>query len=97
MYVDTSVIGECFDIEFAKWSLAMMNDFKKGKYKAVLSDMVAAEVGDAPPMVQEQYSELLSLSPEIIGISEEALALVDAYSERRVLSPKFLDDMRHIA
>ncbi len=97
IYVDTSVIGGCFDIEFAKWSLDIMNDFRKGKYKVVLSDIVAAEIEDAPSMVQEQYGELLSLSPEVIEVNKEALDLADAYNEKRILPPKFLDDMRHIA
>jgi len=97
IYVDTSVIGGCFDIEFATWSLTLMNDFRKGRYKVVLSEVVAAEIGEAPEAVQRQYAELLSFSPEYIEVTEEALALADAYQRKGILPAKFEDDMLHIA
>ncbi len=32
VYVDTSVIGGCFDEEFAPWSQGLMTDFRLGYY-----------------------------------------------------------------
>lgn len=51
IYVDTSVVGGCFDPEFAPWSNGLLKDFRMGVYRPVVSDVVAAEVGNAPPEV----------------------------------------------
>lgn len=31
VYIDTSVVGGCFDTEFEKWSNLLFDDFKSGK------------------------------------------------------------------
>ncbi|MCI5131434.1 MAG: hypothetical protein D3904_07880 [Candidatus Electrothrix sp. EH2] len=43
IYTDTSVIGGCFDSEFTKWSNGLMQDFKLGTFKPLLSEIVRAE------------------------------------------------------
>ena len=42
IYVDTSVIGGCFDAEFVTWSNALMRDFRAKRLVPVLSDVTAA-------------------------------------------------------
>lgn len=37
VYLDTSVLGGCFDPEFAKWSNGLVRDLQTGLFKAVLS------------------------------------------------------------
>ncbi len=53
IYVDTSVIGGCFDREFAPWSKGLMRDFPEGHFLPVISEAVAAEVAAAPAFVQQ--------------------------------------------
>ena len=60
IYVDTSVIGGCFDAEFASWSRGLMQDFRLGTFRPVLSEVTAAEILPAPEPVRLQYAELLS-------------------------------------
>ena len=62
IYIDTSVIGGCFDEEFAIWSNGLVVDFKAGLFKPILSDIVAAEVNDAPDRVREKFKEILEES-----------------------------------
>jgi hypothetical protein len=97
VYLDTSVLGGCFDPEFREWSNGLVQDIREGAFKALLSQVTAAEVQDAPERVQELYAELLSLDPEIIEVTEEALLLADAYQQRNILTPKFENDGLHIA
>lgn len=52
VYLDTSVIGGCFDDEFQVYSNALFHDLEKEKLKAVTSFLVAAEISDAPEMVR---------------------------------------------
>lgn len=97
VYIDTSVLGGCFDPEFASWSNALIKDFGVGRLKPVLSEIVAAEAADAPTIVRELLADLLSLGPEIVAVTPEALALADAYQEHGILAPNFYADGLHIA
>ncbi len=45
--VDTSVVGGYFDIEFEEWSKALVNDFRAGRYEAVVSNVGAREIAAA--------------------------------------------------
>ena len=63
----------------------------------VLSEVIAAEVEPAPSQVRELYEELLLLPAEVIPVTSEALSLVEAYQQRGVLSPRYRNDMLHIA
>ena len=78
IYTDTSVIGGCFDSEFATWSNGLFIDFRLGHFSPVLSAVVAAEVEDAPGDVQAAYDELLALGAEVLMVTDEALDLADA-------------------
>ncbi len=97
IYVDTSVIGGCFDSEFAKWSKGLTEDFRLGSFKPLLSEIISAEIENAPEEVQKLYGELLALNPEILSIDDETADLADAYQERNILTPKYYDDGLHIA
>jgi hypothetical protein len=97
VYIDTSVLGGCFDPEFARWSNALMADFHSGRLKPVISEIITAEIADAPPEVRELLADLLALTPETLDITPEVLALADAYQEHGILTPKFYADGLHIA
>ncbi|MDO8811915.1 MAG: hypothetical protein Q7J38_07815 [Gallionella sp.] len=97
IYVDTSVIGGCFDVEFKEWSNALVEDFRRQRYVAVLSDVTAAEIVPAPDFVRALYDEILALPAQIVHVNEDAVALVQRYAERSVLSQRFINDMLHIA
>jgi hypothetical protein len=97
VYVDTSALGGCFDPEFAEWSNGLMQDFRIGLFKPLLSQVTATELQDAPEKVQAVYAEMLMLGAEIIEATESALELADAYQAHGILTPKFYDDGLHIA
>jgi len=97
IYIDTSVIGGCFDSEFAQWSNGLVHDFRLGNFKLVLSKVVAAEIENAPTKVQALYQDLLTLNPEIISLTDEMIDLADVYQQHKILTPKYYDDGLHIA
>lgn len=97
VYIDTSVLGGCFDPEFARWSNALLADFRSGRLKPVISEIITAEIADAPPAVRALLADLLTLTPETLVITPEALALADAYQAHGILAPKFYADGLHIA
>ncbi len=51
VHLDTSVLGGCFDPEFAPWSNGVMQDFREGRLKAMVSQVTAAELQNAPEKV----------------------------------------------
>lgn len=97
IYTDTSVIGGCFDSEFAKWSNGLIEDFRLGTFKPLLSEIISAEIENAPVQVQKLYEEVLALSPEMLSVNSEMADLADSYQKRGILTPKYYDDGLHIA
>ena len=97
VYIDTSVIGGCFDKEFAPWSNGLMKDFRLGHFKPILSQIVDAEITDAPDHVKLKYNELLDLGAEVLVVNEKVDRLVGLYRKNRILTDKFENDMAHIA
>ena len=91
IYVDTSVIGGCFDAEFVTWSDALMRDFRAKRLVPVLSDVTAAEVAGAPVAVRSLHQELLGLSGGVLPVTPAVLTLVAAYEARGILPMKFAD------
>ena len=97
IYLDTSVIGGCHDQEFAPWSNGLMKDFQLRNYTPVISELTFEELTFAPEAVKETLRQLVENDPEIIEISEQALELAEIYLDRKILTPKYRDDARHIA
>ena len=97
VYVDTSVIGGCFDDEFKEWSNNLVTDFQKGLFTPVLSEITAAEINEAPFEVKNMYQEILSYNSLYLEIDDSTIALAGYYQKRNVLTEKFFDDGLHIA
>ncbi len=97
IYVDTSVLGGCFEAEFAEWSNGLMDDFRSGHAVPVLSELLASEIRDAPPPVRNLHGELVALAPAIVTVGKEALDLLAVYEARAVLGQRYRADMLHVA
>jgi predicted nucleic acid-binding protein len=97
IYIDTSVVGGCFDPEFALWSNGLIRDLQEGHFIPVVSEVVAAELELAPETVRAKWDEVLQLTPELLDVTEEATVLTTGYAEHGALPPKFRNDMLHIA
>ena len=85
------------DPEFTEWSNGLLQDFRNGTFQPLLSEVIAAEVEDAPENVQVIYAELVSLTPEILTIEDSTLELADEYQSRGILTSNFYADGLHIA
>jgi hypothetical protein len=96
IFVDTSVLGGCFDVEFAVWSNGLVEDFRKGVFRPVVSDVTAIEVALAPERVRELHREVVALG-ELVAATEEVVDLVSAYEAHEILVPRYRNDMLHIA
>lgn len=97
IYVDTSVIGGCFDPEFAPWSNGLFKDFRLGIYLPVLSAIVTAEIQPAPERIRSKYRELVEMGAEILHPDAAADQLAGVYLKRKIVPPRYSDDALHIA
>jgi predicted nucleic acid-binding protein len=97
VYVDTSVIGGCFDEEFREFSLRLFDEIKNGNKKIIVSDLVLLELEGAPDNVKEVLETISEDHIEYVFLKEESLSLANAYLHEGVIAEKSLSDARHIA
>jgi len=97
IYLDTSVFGGCFDDEFAKESLRLIEEIKAGKFRLVISKAVVAELEGAPTEVQKVLNDIPETHLEKLTHNPEASALKQAYLDAKVVGPASATDAEHIA
>ncbi len=97
IYIDTSVIGGCCDIEFSQWSIQLMEEVRQGLKIAVISDLTEKELEGAPEEVKKVYAALPHKSIEYVSLTEESEKLAQHYLVERVVSSKHLADAQHMA
>jgi len=97
IYVDTSVIGGCCDPEFQEWSYGLLSNFQTGYFLLLLSELIDAEIQEAPMEVKSVYVEFRKCAHEVIEMTSEAIELADAYLDHKILPIHYRNDARHIA
>jgi hypothetical protein len=97
IYIDTSVIGGCFDDEFAKWSEIFISEILAGSKIAVISDVTIKEIEIAPRHIYKLFQKIIGTDIEIIQINDEIELLAEKYIEYKVITDKFKEDALHIA
>ena len=97
IYIDTSVIGGCFDKEFKKWSDKLFVEFQEGKKIAVLSDITIDELSFSRPEVRNHLDTIPKDFKEYILADEQAEELAEYYIKEHAITRKSLEDARHIA
>ena len=97
IYVDTSVVGGCFDDEFSVPSLALMDLIRGGSVRVVFSDLLLRELELAPDRVRGILAELPIEHVEGASLDSESLALRDAYLHAEVVGPAQSNDALHVA
>lgn len=97
VYVDTSVIGGCFDDEFEAPSINLFKRAKAGGAIIVVSDTTFAELESAPKKVRDVIASLPEASLEFVHQNKESETLAAKYIQQGVVSQKMLADAMHIA
>jgi len=75
IYIDTSVIGGCFDDEFKKYSNLFFKQVKLKKYFVLLSPLTHVELENAPEKVKNILDTLPADSKIDVPFENEAKEL----------------------
>ena len=97
LYLDTSVIGGYYDVEFEKETKLLFEDIIKGEFEVFYSSLTEDELINAPQRVRELINELPKNNKRKIELTEEATHLADCYLAENVVGKTSREDCLHIA
>lgn len=96
VYADTSVFGGVFDEEFQQASTRFFEQVRRGRFELLSSAVVQAEIDPAPDEVKGFFDDILKVA-RIVEVSDDALALRQAYLDAGILTRDSADDALHVA
>jgi predicted nucleic acid-binding protein len=97
LYVDTSVIGGYFDIEFEKETRILFDNIESQKYDIMYSSVTEDELLNAPEQVKKLLETIPNFLIKRVSLTEEAVKLADTYISEGVVGKTSRDDCFHIA
>lgn len=97
VYTDTSVVGGCFDPEFAEWSNQLLEEFTSGQKTMVMSDLTLQELELAPEFVLHRIQDIPDECIEYVDLTEESRSLAEKYIVEGALGDQSILDAQHIA
>ncbi len=96
VYLDTSVIGGCFDKEFEEASNKLIEEIKSGLKIGVISQITIEEIEKSPKHVRDLLDSLKDYL-EFLEPSIEVENLTDEYLKANIVTQKYFYDAAHIA
>ncbi|MFV0530987.1 MAG: PIN domain protein [Flavobacteriales bacterium] len=97
LYVDTSVIGGYFDVEFAKETQELFDNLENSRYDIMYSSVTEDELLNAPKLVQDLLKTVPDNLKKRVELTEEAVKLADTYIAENVVGKTSREDCFHIA
>ena len=97
IYVDTSVIGGYYDIEFEKETRILFNNIETQKYDIMYSSVTQDELLNAPEQVKDLLESIPKFLIKRVDLTEEAVKLADTYISEGVIGKTSREDCFHIA
>jgi predicted nucleic acid-binding protein len=97
LYLDTSVIGGYYDIEFEKETKPLFEHIRKGVFDMLYSNITEDELLHAPLPVKELLKNIPERHKRKVELTEEATMLADCYIKEKVVGKTSREDCFHIA
>jgi predicted nucleic acid-binding protein len=97
IYLDTSVFGGYFELEFELWTKVLFDRIANNEIIALISRLTDIELAQAPKQVRDLAESLPQDSIEWLDITPEAVLLADKYIEEKVVGQTSHSDCIHIA
>lgn len=97
IYIDTSIVGGYFDIEFEYETKLLFDRLNKKEVVFVITDLLDIELERAPERVKKLLLNYPDDHFEVIKLSNEAKELGEMYIQENVVGRTSIDDCYHIA
>jgi len=79
LYIDTSVFGGNFDIEFAEFTIPLFERLRNGEFITLFSTVTQDELENAPKNVKELVNNLKIENTEFLEMTDEVVELATEY------------------
>jgi hypothetical protein len=97
VYIDTSVVGGMFDDEFQVFTKLFFYRVFRKEIRLITSDLLEAELINAPDRVPEFYRSLPKEQCEFVVATTDSGTLAEQYIAEKVVEMTSLADCQHIA
>ena len=84
LYIDTSVIGGYFDVEFAESTQLLFDNLENSQYSIMYSSVTEDELLNAPKQVRVFLETIPNNFKKRVELTEEVVNLADTYIEEKV-------------
>ncbi|MEP0365517.1 MAG: PIN domain-containing protein [Cyclobacteriaceae bacterium] len=95
IYIDTSVFGGYFDIEFDEPTEKFFEVLAAQNITVLVSDILELEIYNAPDRIVELFESLANT--ERVELTDEAKQLAELYISEKVVGRTSMADCQHIA
>ena len=97
IYIDTSVFGGYYDVEFAEFTIPLFDRIQRGEFKLLFSTVTQDELENAPLNVRELVRHLKIEQTEFLETTEDIIDLATEYITEKVVGKTSYADCLHIA
>jgi len=97
LYLDTSIFGGYFELEFQVWTQKLIEEILKGDYVAVVTDLTLIELKNAPLKVRNLADKIITTNAEFLTVDVACTELADRYLKEKIVTLKYRSDALHIA
>lgn len=97
LYIDTSVIGGYYDVEFEEETKILFESILNSEFHVFYSSVTEDELINAPKKVRELLDIIPNENKTRIELTEEAVMLGDTYIAENVVGKTSREDCFHIA
>ena len=97
IYLDTSVFGGYYDVEFDEWTKPLFERINNGEFIILLSTILDEELEFAPKRIKDLLANLDNGFTEFLKDNNEAVSLAAEYIDEKVVGETSYTDCLHIA
>ena len=97
IYIDTSVFGGFFDMEFEEFTKPLFERINNGEFIILFSDVTQEELKFAPGKVKTLVTRIKADLTDFLETDDEAVELALEYQKEKVVGKTSYADCLHIA
>ena len=95
IYLDTSVFGGYYDVEFDEWTKPLFERINNGEFIILLSTILDEELEFAPKWIKDLLANLDNDFTEFLKDNNEAVSLATEYIDEKVVGETSYTDCLH--